>query len=986
MTSEKFEEEYKKLNPAQKEAVDTIDGPVMVVAGPGTGKTQILALRIGNILKKTDVGADGVLCLTFTNSAVRAMRDRLTKYIGNTASNVQILTFHKFAGLIVEQFYSIIQFEVAPRILEDAESVSICDEILRENEWKYLRPRGDIGRYFKELKSLISLLKRERLTPEEFMQEIEGEIFSIKNDENSISTRGESKGKMKKEFVTKIESLERTKEIVTFYELYEQKKREEYLMDYDDVIKYAIEIMEKGEEARAEIREKYLYVLIDEHQDSSGAQNDLLKIIWQNEEKPNIFAVGDDRQLIYAFGGAKMSHFEEFKTMFGRAKVIFLTDNYRSTKNILNTADLLLSSSFSSEKLIATFKENHDLKLIECDYPRDEIIACGLEIKKRVKENKVDINNCAILVPKNKQVVSAIRVLKDMGIKVASMQNLSLFETVEFETILRVLKICANSNDAVSLSETLLDPIIGIPVFSAHEYLYKKHGKDISLQNMLALQDDLFNKDGEIKVWAEKLKNLILSNQSKDVYGLIQIIGDEVLIKKAKDHEELMRRIEVVRSFLHLALSFSEKNKNESKNSLIEYIDFIERLTEYGEDVPLAVFQSDEGVKVMTLHGSKGLEFDFVWIAHVDENGLMKGKRRNFTLPLSISSKIEEKDEMAAKRELYVAITRAKRFCSISYSRFSYGGQNQELAKIISDILSSSSVFEKSSFSETENAIIKDDPKTYVISTKEENKENVLEKLTKIVAKEYLETNVSVSLLNNFFECPRKWYFRNLLKLPEPKSESLEFGNIVHSAIDKILKLKKVPTEKEIISFIEGDKDALKIVSKWVKNRLPEISDKRENEKSISVHAKEFPHLSIYGKLDLVEELDGDNVRVVDFKTGNARKKTDIEKINEEGRMSDYMRQLAMYSFLLKESRKNKINVKESVLEFLEAKNDKDNFYSTFIDSQKIDLLVKDIKDYDTLVKNGEWINRPCNYNSYGKNTICEYCKMAEIYTINKTP
>lgn len=122
---------------------------------------------------------------------------------------------------------------------------------------------------------------------------------------------------------------------------------------------------------------------------------------------------------------------------------------------------------------MATLKENHNLKLIECDYPRDEILACGLEIKNKIKSDKIDINNCAVLVPKNKQVVSAIRVLKDMGIKVASMQNLSLFEIPEFETMLRIIKICADSNDAVSLSESILDPVIGIPVFSAHEYLYK---------------------------------------------------------------------------------------------------------------------------------------------------------------------------------------------------------------------------------------------------------------------------------------------------------------------------------------------------------------------------------------------------------------------------------------------------------------------------------------------------------------------------------
>ena len=971
-----FAEEYKKLNKAQKEAVDTIEGPVMVIAGPGTGKTQILALRIGNILEKTDTSADGILCLTFTNSAVRAMRDRLYKYIGNTASRIQILTFHKFSASIIDEFHSVLDFDIAPRVLEEAESISICDSILRENEWEHIRPRGDIGRHFKELKSLISLLKRERLSPDEFLKEIESEMSKIKKDPESISTRGESKGKMKKEFISKIESLERTKEIVDFYKLYEQKKREKNLMDHDDTIKYALEIMEGSDEARAEIQEKYLYILIDEHQDSSGAQNDLLKAIWQKTEKPNIFAVGDDRQLIYAFGGAKMSHFEEFKTMFGKSKTIFLTDNYRSTQKILNTADTLLSSSFSNEKLVATLKENHNLKLIECDYPRDEIIACGLEIKEKLKKEKIDLNDCAVLVPKNKQVVSAIRVLRDMDIKVASMQNLSLFETPEFETMLRVLKICINSNDAVSLSETILDRVVGIPILSAHEYLYKKHGKSINLQTMLSEQDDLFNKNGEIKSWAEKLKNIVLHSTSVDIYGLVQFIGDEILIKTAKEHEELIRRVEVVRSLLHLALSFSEKNKN----SLIEFVAFIDRLREYGEDVPLAMFKSDEGVKVMTLHGSKGLEFDFVWIAHLDENGVMKGKRRNFKLPESVALKIEEKDELAAKRELYVAITRTKRFCNLSYARFSYTGQNQELAKIISDLLISGDIFERSSFSETEDKILSDDPKTYVISKKEEKSQNILEKLSEMVAQEYVNTNVSVSLLNNFFECPRKWYFRNLLRLPEPKSESLEFGSAVHEAIDKILKLKKIPDEKELEKIVENNKAILKIVSKWVKTRLSEISGKRENEKSISIKVKEFPHLNIYGKLDLVEELGKDSIRVTDFKTGNPRKKTEIEKMNEEGRMSDYMRQLVMYSYLLEQSRKQKINIQESRLEFLEAKDNKENFYSTVVKKEQIDLLLKDIKDYDSLVKKGEWINRPCNYNSYGKNTECEYCKMAEIY------
>ena len=970
-----FREEYKKLNKAQKEAVDAIEGPVMVVAGPGTGKTQILALRIGNILKRTDIGADSILCLTFTNSAVQAMRERLYKYIGPEASRVHISTFHKFAGEIIEKFHQVLDFETAPRVLEDAESVSICDEILRENEWKHIRPRGDIGRHFKELKSLISLLKRERMSPEEFENEIEKEISSLNKNPESVSTRGESKGRLKKEVLNKIGSLERTREIVDFYKLYEKKKKGENLMDYDDTIKYALEIAENSEDARAEIRENYQYVLVDEHQDSSGAQNALLKAVWSREEKPNIFAVGDDRQLIYAFGGAKMSHFEEFKTIFGAAKLVFLTENYRSTQNILDTADVLLSSSFSDKKLLATIKEKHNLKLVECDYPRDEILACGLEIREKIKKGEVKPNECAILVPKNRQVVSAVKVLEDLSIKTASRENLSLFDAPEFQTILRALKICADSHDFVSINESILDPFAGIPVMVAHDYLYKRRGSTAGLSEILSEQRDLFGEYKEVKDWLSKLESLVLLAPSFDIYSLVQKVGDEILLKNAKSHQELLRRVEVIRSLLHLSLSFAEK----SKSSLPDFIAFIERLQKYGEDIPLSVFKADEGVKVMTLHSSKGLEFDFVWVAHLDEASLMKGKRNNFKLPESVEEKVHEKDELAARRELYVAITRAKRFCALSYSRFSYSGRDQEKAKILADLEAKTGSFEKASFGDTEEKILAHDPKSYVLSRKIEEKKEALPELLEMVSKEYPEANVSVSLLNNFFECPRKWYFRNLLKLPEPKSESLEFGTRVHNAIDKILKSGKMPNEKEILKFCEDRKPEARVVLNWAKNSLPKISAKRENEKNVSFHSGEFPHLNIYGKVDLVEDLGGGAAKVTDFKTGGARKKNEIEKKDDEGRMSNYLRQLAMYSYLLEENSKYK-NIVESKLEFMEAEKGEEGSYSAHINKEEINLLKKDIADYDHFVKTGKWWKRPCHFNSYGKNTECEYCKMAEIY------
>ena len=186
-------------------------------------------------------------------------------------------------------------------------------------------------------------------------------------------------------------------------------------------------------------------------------------------------------------------------------------------------------------------------------------------------------------------------------------------------------------------------------------------------------------------------------------------------------------------------------------------------------------------------------------------------------------------------------------------------------------------------------------------------------------------------------------------------------------------------------------KEVFGIVAKWVKERLVQIEPNCENEKSVSVKDDKFPHLNIYGKIDLIEELpiptEGNgfekSVRVTDFKTGGAKKKSEIEKIDEEGRMSNYLRQLAMYSYLLEQSPKWKVYVRESRLEFLEAKNPLEAFYDRLITRKEIDLLVQDIADYDNLVKNGEWINRPCNYNSYGKNTECEYCKK-EYYRNNQ--
>ena len=989
MPEDIFDKEYKKLNKAQKEAVDTLDGPVMVVAGPGTGKTQILALRIGNILLKTDTKADGILCLTFTNSAVKAMRERLRKYIGREASNVIISTFHSFGMDMLDNYFNVLGLDKKPELMDERDGIVLFDEILKNNDWEHIRPRADSSRYFKDLKSMISFLKRERITPENFESEIKYEIKNIENEPANISSRGENKGKLKKEAEKKIENLYRSLEAVKFYSLYEEAKKEKNLFDYDDILESLIFIASESEEVKNYIKENFLYVLIDEHQDSSGAQNEFLSRVWGKEEKPNIFVVGDDRQLIYGFGGASLEYFENFKNAFGKAKLITLEENYRSTQKILDSSHNLLQSSITKGRLKSNHPENHALRLVEAYYPRDEIIFAALEIKDKIKKG-CDANDIAILVPKNRQVRSAVAILKDMGAPVAGGEAINFFDVPEVVSFLRVLKIIANPNDGVALSASFFDPFSEISPLKAHEFLKASKMREFSLLNVAEEKNNLFNNKDEVNVWLGKLK-LWLEFSIEPLYPFIQKVGAEFLLDTAENHEELILRVEALRTLLHLVLIEIEKNP---KINLNEFLIFLERIESYGENIPLAVFAPNEGVKVLTLHGSKGLEFDYVWIAHMDERSFSGSKREGFALPASLKEKVEKKDEIVMKRELYVAITRAKRFCTVSCALKSYTGGDQELARVVEDI---SDDFEKQNADETEKIILKNNPKAYVASSAKSNaKHFYLNDLVKLVARDYEDHKVSVSLLNNFFECPRKWYFRNLLQLPESKSESLEFGNITHGSIDAVLKFGKKPAPKELENIILrqiekigfGDERkqkelfnlVFKIVSGWVEKRLGEIGKNRKNEQSISVNDDKFPHLNIYGKIDLIENLDKENVRVTDFKTGSVRKKRDIEKIDEEGRMSDYMRQLAMYSYLIRQSPKWNENVAESRLEFMEAKNEAEIFYNTVISNEQIDLLIKDIIDYDKLVKNGEWINRPCNYNSYGKNTKCEYCKMAEIY------
>ncbi|MEK7135266.1 MAG: ATP-dependent DNA helicase [Patescibacteria group bacterium] len=974
-----FEKLYKGLNKAQKEAVDTIEGPVMVIAGPGTGKTQVIALRIGNILQKTDTPADGVLCLTFTNSGVSAMKKRLSVY-GIDPSRVVVSTFHAFGTRLIEEFYQNLDLSLPPVTLDEADAVGIVDDILSENDWEHLRPRGDASKYFRDLKSLVSLLIRERMSPEDFSEEIERDIHRIKNDPESISSRGPTKGELKKEAQNEIASLEKSKEAVLFYRLYEEKKRELNVFDYDDILRAMVHLVTEFEDVRAALRERHLYVLVDEHQDSSGVQNEFLKQVWGPVEKPNVFVVGDDRQLIYGFSGASLSLFEEFRESFPGTKLVTLTENYRSTQTILDAADALLKSTLTTGKLSANRDGDLPIALVECAYERDEIMRAGLFFKERIEEG-LSAEDCALLVPKNYHVRSAMRVLEDMGLPVSAPGSAKLFESLEFETFFNILKVVSDPFSKAELGELVLDPISGIPPLEAHRFLYKTYSKDLSVEKLVEAKFE----------FGEKLAKLVIDAKGQSPYEVVQMVGEVFFLNSATEHAGFVRKVEVVRSLLHLALAHEERGHRVSTSELIKYI---ERLREYGQDVPLALFGDEKGVRIMTLHSSKGLEFEAVWIAHMNERSLMSGKRMGLALPERLGAFEEKKDVAAARREVYVALTRAKSYASLSYSLYSYTGAPEELAAVLRELPAGHYTLETKE--ESEARLLDSGMEQYVAQNKVMKPAVTKADLQGLVAEEFSKKKVSATALNSFFDCPWQWYFRSFLGVPEPESESMKFGSVVHGSIENVLKLEKKPTDKDIERAIgealeyhhifdektarRMTKDAFRAVKRFVTDLLPELYDMRETEKPLSGKDKRFPELTITGKIDLLESDGGSGVRVTDFKTGRPRPEKEIEKEDEEGRMSAYLRQLTMYSYLLEHAGKGRFEVEHSRLYFVESDDPKNALYECVITREHLDLLTKDISDFQALLTSGEWTERECHHKAYPGESECPYCKKAEMY------
>jgi len=350
MPATPFQKVYSALNENQKRAVDTIDGPVMVMAGPGTGKTQILTVRIANILKKTDTDPSAILALTFTQSAAKEMRQRLINLIGKDGYSVRATTFHAFCSDIINENPERFSRPAGSQAATELEKIEIITQILENGTFLLLKPLNNPTFYLKDVLGTISDLKREGITDKKYAKLVRSlsEDFQVEG----LSLK-------KTAFGEKEKLVQKNLDLLAIYQQYQKELGKRGRFDFEDMINWVVEAFESDEEFLLSYQEKFQYILVDEYQDTNSAQNRLLFALasfWG--ESANLFVVGDPNQSIFRFQGASQENVKQFDKHFPKGVKIVLTENYRSTQNILDAAQAVIEKNvYRTAKKLATTRD-----------------------------------------------------------------------------------------------------------------------------------------------------------------------------------------------------------------------------------------------------------------------------------------------------------------------------------------------------------------------------------------------------------------------------------------------------------------------------------------------------------------------------------------------------------------------------------------------------------------------------------------------------
>lgn len=618
-----FDEAYKALNPEQKRAVETIDGPIMVVAGPGTGKTQILTLRIANILAKTDTEPEQILALTFTEAAAHNMRRRLAELIGNPAYRVVISTFHGFCNEVIRRFPEDFPRVIGSSAITDVEQTAIVEEIIEEGAFVLLKPFGDRLLYVRDIVSSIAELKREGVTPEKFAALVTKEKDAFAHIEDLYHEKGAHKGKMKGEYIKLERKLLKNEELAQVYAKYQDKLAERKAYDFSDMILEVLTALETNPTLLQLLQEEHQYVLVDEHQDTNNAQNRIIELLMSYHDRPNLFVVGDEKQAIFRFQGASIENFQYFKNKYKDVELIALTHNYRSTQAVLDAADSLLPSGLKKNAPQAEAL----IQVGEFATTTSERYFVAHDIQEKITSG-VPAHEIAILYRNNAHAFSIARDLARLGIPYQIESDQDLFAQADVARLLIIMRaICFYGND-LYITELLHVPLFDIDPLDAYKLLRKgADAKEKTLYDLLT-----HSEVAAIKSLGEKMKAWVRESKKKDLLAFFEhIMRDTGMLEDILGAANAPERFDAINALFDQARALVARKADAT---LADFFAYLATVQKHKLFIKRQTATSAEGkVRLMTVHKSKGLEFGHVYLIGATD-GTFGGKIDRDHLPL----------------------------------------------------------------------------------------------------------------------------------------------------------------------------------------------------------------------------------------------------------------------------------------------------------------------------------------------------------------
>jgi DNA helicase-2/ATP-dependent DNA helicase PcrA len=986
-----FDEMYKSLNPAQKEAVDAIEGPVMVIAGPGTGKTQILTLRIANILRLTDTPADAILALTFTESGVNAMRRRLLDIIGSEAYRVRIYTFHSFCGDLIRLFPEEYPTIIGSELITDIDKLSILKDLILATELVRLKPFGDNFHFVNDIRSAISELKRENLNPDELSRRIGDQRRAFSQIDDLYYDSGPHKGKMRGKYVELEKDIEKNEDLAQLYEGYQRILREKRLYDYDDMIMETVAALERDEDFCRQVQEQYLYLLADEHQDANESQNRILELVSSFHADPNLFIVGDEKQAIFRFQGASLENFLYFKRKFPSARLISLEHNYRSTQAILDSAHSLIESGKAADpelrkKLQSLRGEGVPIEIRSFTTDPMERAFIARDAKAKIKQG-ILAEEIAVLYRTNRDAAPIAAAFEREGVSYVIESDQNVLSDLHIQKLLALLRAVDTFGDDATLAPLLYLDLFNIRPLEQYKLLGYAGKERKNLYDVIRNADALAAADiDEPKAFLELYRRLeawcTLCRNGPLLDCLERVIEESGLLASVLDDEHAQDKLEKLNTFFADATSLVESHRD---LSLREFLTYVALLEEHNLMVRKHAGGIRKGaVRLMTAHKAKGLEFDWVYIAGAREGHWGNRRSRNAFALTFARGEIDEQDD--ERRLFYVALTRARLGAAISYGREGATGREQAPSAFIREI---DERFVRMIDTDEFESLISPE---YFVTPRKEHPQPLHEK--EYLRSLFLEQGLSVTALNNYLECPWKFFFNSLLRVPQAKNKHAQFGTAIHDAFwdyfhrlrhgeklakDALLAAFKRSLSRQLLTrhdhaeMLEKGELALSgyydmYHTEWTSSVSPELSATVHIPVSISG----VKSLKLRGKIDRVEYDDAHRATVTDYKTGTPKSRNALEgkTKNERG---DYKRQLVFYRVLLDRYENGKYRMEKGIIDFVEpdsrGKYHREAFAIT--DTETTELI-------STIEKVAEAIYNLSFWNERCETRDCDWCALRD--------